>query len=339
MYFDFKALLEWYQGIKRPLPWRKNKNPYLVLVSEVMSQQTTITAMRPFFERFVIEFPSFEALAAAPQEKVNQLWVGLGYPTRAKNLQLSAKMIVKQEIVPHTFDRWLELPGVGPYTAAAVSSICFDYPKAVVDGNVIRVFSRYTGMPIEHWKSKGREQIQVTLDQIILQTHKLKISPGDFNQAIMELGALVCKKQSPSCPLCPLVKNCAAYDKGIVNELPLPKPVQKNKMWKWNIFIIEKKKKYWTTQLPLGAPFLKGQWVFCSQISQVTRFNDKPHFTHTITNNKMGVYIETIKNKQHIDQLLKNQGQGAWQTGDELLQKSPFSVNQKIIDWHGQMGT
>jgi A/G-specific adenine glycosylase len=197
------ALLRWYRKNKRPLPWRRSRDPYRVWVSEIMLQQTQIATVIPYYERFLKRFPTVQALARAPLQDVLKRWEGLGYYARARNLHAAAKLIRRW---PRTAAEWRELPGVGEYTAAAIASICFDEPAPVWDGNVRRVVARLLGkeatMPSE-WMSKD--------------------APGDFNQAIMELGQTVCTPRNPACAECPVRKPCVAYKKGIVDRLPAVK--------------------------------------------------------------------------------------------------------------------
>ena len=203
-----QALLRWYAAHRRDLPWRGHPDPYAVWVSEILLQQTRVTAARPYFERFLRRFPTIDVLAAAPIADVLKHWEGLGYYSRARNLQSAAREIVARHRsrLPTTAAALALLPGIGPYTAAAIASISFHEPVPVVDGNVARVFSRFLGWRDDFRKLPARQKLAAWL-----QPHIAKVAnPGDFNQAMMELGALVCLPRTPLCDQCPLAPACHA---------------------------------------------------------------------------------------------------------------------------------
>lgn len=216
------SLLHWYDTHKRDFPWRQHVSPYWTWVCEVMSQQTTLGVVVPRFNEFVQKLPTVSHLAAASDETLRSLWAGLGYYARARNLRSGAQYIVSQlhGSFPRTYDEWLKVPGVGPYTASVIVSICFGLPKACVDGNVIRVVSRMTATSSpEVWSENGRIKIQRIVDAVIDP-----VRAGDFNQAMMELGAVVCKKQNPDCNGCPVRGGCRASQQMIVESCPPNKP-------------------------------------------------------------------------------------------------------------------
>jgi A/G-specific adenine glycosylase len=187
-----------------------------------MSQQTTLVVVLPRFNEFIKKLPTVHALADVSDETLRSLWAGLGYYARARNLRSGAQYIVAQlgGAFPQTFEEWLRVPGVGPYTASVIVSICYGLPKACVDGNVIRVMARLTGTSsAEVWSESGRFQIQNLADRVIDQSR-----PGDFNQAMMELGALICRKQTPDCASCPVQSVCRANKLQIVESCPPNKP-------------------------------------------------------------------------------------------------------------------
>ncbi|MFZ5470830.1 MAG: A/G-specific adenine glycosylase [Myxococcota bacterium] len=217
-----RALLAWFDRERRDLPWRRTKDPYAVWVSEVMLQQTQVTTVIPYFQRFMARFADVEALAAAPLDEVLSLWRGLGYYSRARALHRAAQEVVSHHggQLPPTAAELRRLPGFGPYTAGAVASIAFGEEAPLVDGNVARVLSRLfvvKGAPGD----KAREARLWELAGQLVRGPR----PGDFNQALMELGALVCRVESPSCLLCPLRAHCAALAAGRVEELP-PKRIR-----------------------------------------------------------------------------------------------------------------
>lgn len=210
-----KALLAWFAKAKRDMPWRREPTPYYCWLSEIMLQQTTFVSALPYYERFLKKFPTVEALAAADESEVLKAWEGLGYYARARNLLKGARMIVG-DAWPRSAAEWSKVPGVGPYTAAALSSVLTGERVPVVDGNVARVFSRYWLLDDDFAKLPARERLA---ERLVPEIRITKI-PGDFNQAMMELGALVCTPKSPACGDCPLAKTCAAHKKGCETDYP-----------------------------------------------------------------------------------------------------------------------
>jgi len=203
------ALLTWYRANARVLPWRSDPSLYKTVLSEFMLQQTQIKTALPYFHRWLIELPSFEALAIASSQQVLKLWEGLGYYTRARNIHRLAQALVAMPNIPKTPEAWLELPGVGPYTAAAITSIAFKEPLACVDGNVVRILSRLTATSREFLDSASASKYFAPLGQALINSE----NPGDHNQAMMELGATVCHRRSPACLLCPVKAFCAGTKK------------------------------------------------------------------------------------------------------------------------------
>jgi len=211
-----RALLRWYRTHRRDLPWRKNRDPYRILVSEFMLQQTRVETVIPYYRRFLALFPTLKDLARAPQEKVFKAWAGLGYYARARNLHRAAQTIC-QDLggrIPETKEELLRLPGFGPYTAGAVASLAFHQPVPAVDGNAKRILRRLFPQFHDPRRAPTRKDLEEFLEGWI--------PPGrasDFNQALMDLGATICTPSRPRCPACPVLKFCAT--KG---ELPAKKP-------------------------------------------------------------------------------------------------------------------
>jgi len=233
-------LLTWYNQVKRDLPFRKTLNPYYILVSEVMSQQTQITAVVPYYNRFIKQFPTTKDLAGANEEKLLKAWEGLGYYSRARNLQVSAQMIEDLGNFPTTYEEILKLKGVGPYTAGAVASIAFNEPAPAVDGNVFRVISRLGAIFDDIAKAKTRKLFEEIVSELICHYY-----PGDFNQSLIELGALICTPKSPKCLECPIQEYCLAYAQGIDDQLPVKtKPVRQKRI-KYVVGIIENERGEW----------------------------------------------------------------------------------------------
>lgn len=214
------ALHGWYRVHQRPLPWRDAPSLYKTVVSEFMLQQTQVVTVLPYFDRWLRALPDFTALAAASEAQVMKLWEGLGYYSRARNLHKLAQAWVAAPTPPRTPAEWRELPGIGPYTAAAITSISFDEPAAVVDGNVVRILARLTGESRSF--RDGTEAVKFftpLADALIPGSH-----PGTHNQAMMELGATVCFRQNPLCLVCPVAAFCTAHRDGNPEKLPRLKP-------------------------------------------------------------------------------------------------------------------
>ncbi|GIK99986.1 MAG: A/G-specific adenine glycosylase [Alphaproteobacteria bacterium] len=214
---DFRAALHaWYRTAARPLPWRTSPSLYQTVVSEFMLQQTQVKTVLPYFARWLEMLPDFAALAAAPEAKVLKLWEGLGYYSRARNLHRLAQAIVARTEPPRTPEAWRELPGVGPYTAAAITSIAFGAPAAVVDGNVVRILARLTADDRTFKDGVTAAKAFADLAQSLISAE----GAGDHNQAMMELGATVCVRQNPLCTVCPVFAFCAARKAGDPAQFP-----------------------------------------------------------------------------------------------------------------------
>ncbi|MFP6656062.1 MAG: A/G-specific adenine glycosylase [Myxococcota bacterium] len=219
-------LLRWYDANARNLPWRRSNDPYAIWISEAMLQQTRVETVIPYWQAFLTAFPDVESLARAELDEIYKIWTGLGYYSRARNLKHAAETIVAQYDgrLPETVDGLRELKGVGPYTAGAISSIAFDREEPIVDGNIIRVFSRAFGIREEITTKKIVDRLWWIAGVLVRGPR-----PGDFNQALMELGALVCTSRKPQCADCPIHKHCDAYAEGDVEKLPIKKSKPKPK--------------------------------------------------------------------------------------------------------------
>ncbi len=205
------------------MPWRDSPTPYSVWVSEIMLQQTQVETVRPYFERFMKKFPTVHALADAKESDVLKAWEGLGYYSRARNLHRAAQEVSRERngIIPETFEALLRLPGIGRYSAGAIASIAFHQPVPAVDGNVLRVMARFRGIREEVRKPQVFRGIEAYLKARVPRDR-----PGDFNQALMELGALVCRPRDPACGICPLARVCVARRKNLASRLPVRAPVK-----------------------------------------------------------------------------------------------------------------
>jgi A/G-specific adenine glycosylase len=213
-------LLDWYGAHRRDLPWRCSRDPYRIWVAEIMLQQTRIAAVTPYFDRFLSRFPDVQSLARARRDEVLKLWSGLGYYSRARNLHAAAKDIIAQHAgkFPRELESALTLPGIGHYTAAAVLSIAYDVPLALVDGNVARVLARLGAIRGDLRAPRRWQQLSRT-SQLLLAPQ----APGDWNQALMELGETICTPQSPRCEACSIARWCRARALGLTREIPAPR--------------------------------------------------------------------------------------------------------------------
>ncbi len=213
-----KQILLWYAENKRDLPWRNTINPYNIWLSEIMLQQTRVAQGTPYYLRFIENFPSVEDLANASEQEILKLWQGLGYYSRARNLHATAKTIVEQYNgdFPNTYKQLLELKGVGDYTASAIASISFNLPEPVVDGNVYRVLARYFGVEIPINSAEGVNYFK-NLAQQVMEAKAIR----DYNQGIMEFGAIQCVPRNPNCPICHLKDSCVALKENKVAVLPV----------------------------------------------------------------------------------------------------------------------
>ena len=212
------ALAKWYSRRGRDLPWRRSRDPYRIWLSEIMLQQTTVAAVIPYFERFLARFPTLVELAAADEEEVLRLWEGLGYYRRARNIHKTARQIVELGgRFPEELEGLLELPGIGRYTAGAIASFAFDRRAPIVEANTLRLYSRLLGFAGDPRSSAGQDLLW-QFAETILPAKK----PGEFNQALMELGQTLCTPAAPACEECPVNSCCSAFARGLQEKIPLP---------------------------------------------------------------------------------------------------------------------
>jgi A/G-specific adenine glycosylase len=307
-----RTLLRWYTAHRRDLPWRRDVDPYRVWVSEIMLQQTRVAAVLKQYARFIERFPTVGALAAARQQSVLAIWSGLGYYHRARRLHQAAKLIVREHggEFPRTSEGWRELPGIGRYTAAAIASIAFGEPVAVVDGNVERVLQRVFG------RAAGRkgawQQAEALLD------HR---RPGDFNQAMMELGATVCTPRAPQCLLCPLYKWCKARGADAL------KPQSVRKRRQLHYVFARKGNSVLLVQRPAGVSLMAGMW-------ELPEANSAPYskevvaiFRHSITDTDYEVSVVRAPAAlvQHLD------GSARWFASQQWQKLALTGLARKIL--------
>lgn len=232
-------LLEWFQRKARILPWRTEPKPYYVWVSEIMLQQTRVEAVKPYFLRFIRALPDIRALAECEEELLLKLWEGLGYYNRVRNLQKAAKMVMElyQGELPADYQTLLQLPGIGSYTAGAIASIAYRIPVPAVDGNVLRVMARLT----ENYEDIGKASVKRQTEEL-LKVHMPKSDAGAFNQAMMEIGAVVCLPNGePKCRECPICSFCLALEHQTVMELPVKSKKKARRIEELTVFVIRKK--------------------------------------------------------------------------------------------------
>ncbi|NGP88287.1 A/G-specific adenine glycosylase [Aliifodinibius halophilus] len=252
-------MLAWYDNNKREMPWRDCGDPYKIWISEIMLQQTRVDQATPYFHRFMERFPTVESLAKADQQEVLKVWEGLGYYSRARHLHDASKLVAEEfdGTVPDNWDDITELKGVGPYTASAILSIAYQKQHAVVDGNVIRVLSRYLGIENDVRKTATKNAIQEAADERIPEER-----PGDFNQAVMELGATICTPSNPDCEGCPLQAGCVAYKKVKTEEIPYKSPAKKRPHHQIGVGIIMNEDEEVLIALRPEDAMLGGMWEF-----------------------------------------------------------------------------
>ncbi|UXR68961.1 MULTISPECIES: A/G-specific adenine glycosylase [unclassified Staphylococcus] len=280
MYLEetFKAsLINWFDEHQRQMPWRETTNPYYIWVSEVMLQQTQVDTVRSYYQRFIEDFPTIEDLANADEDDVLKRWEGLGYYSRARNFHTAAKEVVEKYdgVVPKDPDAFLALKGVGPYTQAAVMSIAFDLPLATVDGNVFRVWSRLNDDAQDTALQKTRKAYEQDLLPYV------QSQSGTFNQAMMELGALICSPTDPLCMFCPVMEHCEAYAKGTVLQRPVKTKKQKKTLHRLQVLYIEDEAGNMLLE-QRDQSLLRGMWQFPMYPAETSHAEIEQEFDHHI---------------------------------------------------------
>jgi A/G-specific adenine glycosylase len=319
---DRAHLLNWYLQNRRELPWRSSKNPYLIWISEVMLQQTTVTAVIPYYSKFITRFPTVEKLASSTIENVYEYWAGLGYYSRARNLHKAAQIIVNdhKSQFPKTYQELIELPGFGPYTARAVASLAYNQQVGVLDGNVIRILTRKYGLDSKWWETLERNKLQNLSDQ-------LANSPdaADINQAMMELGATICTPKKVMCLQCPWKKTCVSRNSDTISLRPLPKPRADFEIWKWHFEVITDKSKIYLLE-NTATPFLKKNWLPQSTAEKIAKKPTKGfHFKHGVT--KYDIYVTVNKSTRPK----ASDRKGRWVATDKVSELNPTSLIKKIL--------
>lgn len=303
-----RLLLAWFARFQRDLPWRKTRDPYAIWVSETMLQQTRVAAVIPYYLRFLEQFPNLTALARAPEASLLAAWSGLGYYYRARNLQKAAQIALANGSFPNTYDALRELPGVGDYTAAAVASIAFDLPHAVLDGNVLRVLSRLAADPADIASVAGRKHFAQLAANLLEAAH-----PAQFNQAMMELGATVCLPKNPQCLVCPAAQLCRARQTGSQTQLPVKSSKQKSVEEQRTLFWIEDSGRVLAWQRPPDTKLMPGFW----------ELPEPAHLPLIKTSGRLGSFRHGITFHNYLFELLEaappeDQSQFSWIPLDAL---------------------
>ncbi len=321
-----KEVLEWFRQNKRDLPWRKTRDPYRIWISEIMLQQTLVKTVLPYYERFLARFPDLHSLAQADESEVVALWSGLGYYGRARNLHRAACQICAQrKKFSWKFEELLKLPGVGRYTAGAVSSIAFDEKHAVVDGNVRRLLSRYFGKVLgvgECWK---------TAESLLPQKNT-----GDFNQALMEIGATICRPENPLCLICPLRQDCQTKGAELPGLRAAARAVPRNMA----MLLLGKDGKFWLEDRGPSQELLKNLWCFplelgaapIRELEQRLLHRYRPlradrlgDFTHSIMKFRFRISVLTAAARGKVT------GKGAWIRPGDLRNYPHSSLAKKAL--------
>ena len=253
-----RALLEWFDRNARDLPWRRTRDPYAIWISEIMLQQTQVKTVIAFWESWMRALPDVHAFARADSAHIHKLWEGLGYYSRVRNAHAAAQIIVEKHggQFPATFDDVLNLPGVGRYTAGAICSIAFNLPTPILDGNVIRVLSRVFGVGGDPRAKETNSSLWGLAEELVFTAGKIRDGDrncGRLNEALMELGALVCTPAEPSCGQCPVQRLCFAHKAGRVGEFPQAKPAVRATARRYAAFVVKKKGKFLVRQRPAGT--------------------------------------------------------------------------------------
>jgi A/G-specific adenine glycosylase len=341
-----EKLLTWYEKNKRDLPWRRTSDPYKIWISEVMLQQTQVEQASPYYERFLKAYPDIQSLAKAPLDDILKVCEGMGYYARARNIKNAVDVLVKEHNgqIPRTHDELIKIPGIGPYTAAAIASIAFNENFPVVDGNVMRVLARVVKIE-EPPKKKGVKSKFVQAARSLMPEGKA----GDFNQAMMELGALICTPQRPKCPLCPINFFCLAYQTmPDPSVLPVRGPVKDKPHYDIAVGIVWRKGKILIDRRPTEG-LLGGLWEFpggkqesgetleqCLEREILDELNIKirvqgPFLTvpHAYTHFKVTLHSFQC---QHIEGEPRPKKANDWKWVDPLnLRKYAFPKSNKVI--------
>ncbi len=315
------ALMEWYQLHRRDLPWRRTSDPYAIWLSEVMLQQTRVETVIPFYERFRARFPDIAALAAAPEQDLLSAWAGLGYYSRVRNMQRAARRMVAAREFPSAYEDLRALPGIGDYTAAAIASIAFGEPQAALDGNVMRVLARITN-------DAGDIRSTITRNRLRREA-SARLDPSDpstFNQAMMELGAVICTPSDPKCLLCPVQQFCEAKEAGRERELPVKSRSGDRKLAEVTLLVIQRRSRLLLWQRPADSKRLAGFWELPEPalLPAAKLLETVGEFRHVITNTS---YTFTVR----MAQVQGDPSGFEWLPGDQFHLKPLSTTARKAL--------
>ncbi len=310
-----KPLLEWYEKEKRSLPWREDATPYHVWVSEIMLQQTRVEAVKRYYTRFLEKLPTIEALAECEEEILLKLWEGLGYYNRVKNMQKAAKVIVEKYDgeMPSDYDKILELPGIGSYTAGAIASIAFGIKKPAVDGNVLRVLARQEEWDKDIAKASAKKEAEQILEEQMPADYA-----GEFNQSLMELGATVCLPNGmPKCEKCPVLNFCKSKKHGTMEQYPNKSGKIKRRIEKKTVLLIQNQECFAVRKRP-DEGLLAGLYEFPNQEGFLS---EKEVLSLVEEQNLVPIQIKKIENAKHIFSHVEWQMQGYFILVEDTEQK------------------
>ena len=297
------ALCGWFAAEKRAMPWRETRDPYCIWLSEIMLQQTQVATVIPYYHRFLARFPTVEALAAAPLDDVLKLWAGLGYYSRARNLHRGAALVVARfgGRIPGSPELIREIPGIGAYTAGAILSIAFELPEPLVDGNVARVLARMLLLKGDWRKGELKERLWAVARELVASAHAAKTgTPGDLNQALMELGATVCTPRSPDCARCPVARFCRANELGVQADYPETPAKTDVPTWKLRAWVVEDAAGRILLARREESGLFGGLWeVPTERMVRVTRAKRETtrvlgRVTHVLSHRRLDIHIHRI---------------------------------------------
>ncbi|MBI3541213.1 MAG: A/G-specific adenine glycosylase [Deltaproteobacteria bacterium] len=331
-----QKLLLWYRKHRRDLPWRRTSDPYKIWVSEIMLQQTTVETVIPYYEKFLKRFPTVASLAVAPEDEVIRFWSGLGYYSRARNLHQAAQRVMEKfhGELPSRAEDLIKLPGIGRYTAGAIGSIAFGKRTPILDGNVVRVLSRFFTLVNDPKSTEGQKIFWQKAEEVLPKTGRKK-DFGDFNQALMELGATVCLPEKPLCLMCPVSSFCRAYQKGDAAAFPKMKKKVAYRDVIMSAVLIEKEGKLLLVQRPAKG-LLRGMWELpmvegdsreLIKHWQVKLVKQLPSVRHSVLNRRL-VITPFVGSLQGELATIKSQ----WIFPDEIKNVPTSSMNRKLIN-------
>lgn len=305
-----EEFVEWYEREKRNLPWRYNHDPYRIWISEIMLQQTRVDTVIDYFYRFMEWFPTIEELANEPEEKLLKAWEGLGYYSRARNIQAAAKQIMSEfgGEMPQTVAEISSLKGIGPYTTGAIASIAFDLPEPAIDGNVMRVVSRLFCIEEDIAKASSRKVFDEAVRSIIDEEH-----PGEFNQAFMDLGSAICTPTSPKCEICPIQSFCLANKRGIQANFPVKTKKAKPKDVYYVAAAIQDQAGSFYLEKRTSQKLLADMWTFPLVEVTLERYQELQQEWASVVDNQPNLFDELLVAEKQIDLPFAHQETVVWQ--------------------------